>query len=341
MLPHIDLHCDTLYRLSDAPGRFFATESDAVSHITFEGLRSSGTLLQCFAIFTDLCETPENAPMTQLNRQLTCFRHILSGSRGHLSQIRTASELHACIRAGKTGALLTLEESCLSSDPVSLLPDLHAQGVRIATLTWDYSTRLASAAVNAPPAARTGTRVSALFRHSSHDTGISVYGHEFLEEAERLGILLDVSHVSDRGFYDIATHSRRPFLASHSNARTIRNVPRNLSDAMLRILAARGGLVGLCLHEPFLTSTPCSEADVAEALLRHIKHIVSVAGSDVLSLGTDFDGTPGNRFIPNITHLPRLADYLEKAGYRTSLIEKLFYKNALRFFTENLPHDSQ
>ena len=135
----------------------------------------------------------------------------------------------------------------------------------------------------------------------------------------------------------MAAHSKRPFLASHSNARAICNVPRNLSDDMLRTLAHRGGLTGLCLHEPFLTPAPHSPKAVAEALVSHVKHILSVAGSEVLALGTDFDGTPGNSAIPDIFHLPHFAEQLKKAGLTSGQIDNIFYKNALRFFRENLP----
>ena len=106
---------------------------------------------------------------------------------------------------------------------------------------------------------------------------------------------------------------------------------------MLRVLANRGGLTGLCLHEAFLAPSPCSAEDISEAIILHVKHILSVAGSETLALGTDFDGTPGNRMIPNVSHLSRLEDILKKAGLTGIQRENLFYKNALRFFLENLP----
>lgn len=254
-------------------------------------------------------------------------------------QIKTASDLTSCLRQNKIGALLTLEESCLCKEPVATLPSLFSLGVRIATLTWDYSTRLGNSAANEVPLScrYTFPHSAPLLNFHEKDSGLTPRGFDFLAEAEHLGIIIDVSHLSDRGFYDVATHSKRPFLASHSNARSVCNVPRNLSDDMLRILANRDGLTGLCLHEPFLTPSPGSAKDISEALALHVKHILSVAGSEVLALGTDFDGTPGNRVISNVTELSRLEDILKKAGLTGLQIEKLFYKNALRFFRENLP----
>lgn len=337
MLPVIDLHCDTLYRLTHAPDRFFSPADKAGTHITFPGLRAAGSLLQCFALFTDLCETPETPPLSRLREQYACFRHILSHKDDAPVQIRTAADLARCLRENKIGALLSMEESCLTPTPLSLLPELFSMGVRIATLTWDYSTLLATSAVKAPVPVPCPAFAAPLFPAPDAPKGLSPLGFEFLAEAERLGILIDVSHLSDESFRDVASHSKKPFLASHSNARAVCNVPRNLSDAMLKTLANRGGITGLCLHEPFLLPFSGSREEVTAALIAHVKHIRSVAGAEVLAFGTDFDGTPGNCVIPDFSSLPYLADLLKKAGLTSGDIERIFYKNALRFLTENLP----
>ncbi len=339
MFPFVDLHCDTLYRTASSPERFFSSGTDASTHVFHSGLRDSGCLLQCFAIFTDLCEMPDRSPLASVQEQYACFRHLLSKADESMMQIKTRSDLTSCLRQNKVGALLTLEESCLSEHPTALLADLYHRGVRIATLTWDYSTILGSSAVNESPSPEgyTSPYTAPLLKFGKGDTGLTHQGFDFLAEAEHRGIIIDASHLSDRGFYDVTAHSKKPFLASHSNARSVCNVPRNLSDDMLRILANRGGLTGLCLHEPFLSPSPCSAEDISEALVRHVRHILSVAGSDILALGTDFDGTPGNRIIPDVTKLFRLENLLKKAGLTGRQIEKLFYQNALRFFLENLP----
>lgn len=336
MTPYIDLHCDTLFKITDAPDRFFASASRASTHLFLSGLSESRCLLQCFAVFTDLCEFPDGQPFASFRKQYRCFRRILSGSRGNLRQIKTASDLDKCIRQNKIGALLTMEESCLSAEPAILLPSLFSLGVRMATLTWNYSTLLGCSSENAV-LENTSPYVTFSQRIHEKDSGLTPQGLRFVEEAERLGIILDVSHLSDQGFFDVAAHGKRPFLASHSNCRSVCAAPRNLSDDMLRILANRGGLAGLCFHEPFLRKTPRSPEDIADALTCHVKHVLQVAGADILALGTDFDGTPGNRVIPNVTRLPYLEDILKNAGLTGLQIEKLFYKNALRFFKENLP----
>ncbi len=337
MLPYIDLHCDTLYKLSSSPELFFAHHTPPASHVFYNGLCSAGALVQCFACFTDLDEVSPAGSDSCLQTQYTCFSQILSASGGQLTHIRTSAELADCIRARRIGALLTLEEGCLSETPAALLPRIFSMGVRIATLTWDYSTLLGTSAANLPVPAAVNRFRAPVPDSASSCRGLTKQGLEFVSEAERLGIILDVSHLSDEGFRDLAAHSKRPFLASHSNARSVCNVPRNLSDSMLRTLADRGGLAGLCLHEPFLFPSFSTPENVAEALTAHVKHIRSVAGSEILALGTDFDGTPGNRFIPDVSYLPRLETVLKKAGFSSDEIEKVFYKNALRFLMENLP----
>ncbi len=338
MLPVIDLHCDTLSKLSSAPERFLLSRDTATSHIFYPGLCSAGTRLQCFAIFTDLCDTAYASPLSCVSEQYRCFRRLLSLTEGHMRQVRTSADLTECIRTHKIGALLTLEEGCLCKTPVSLLPKLFSIGVRIATLTWDYPTLLGTPANPSPPSYAAGSRglsSSFLVQHPVN-TGLTAAGIDFLSEAERLGILIDVSHLSDAGFRDVALHSKKPFLASHSNTRAVCPVPRNLSNEQLRCLGERGGLAGLTLHEPFITSVPVSVDDLPVALAHHAKHIISVAGSETPALGTDFDGISGNRAVPDITTLSRLEDAFLKAGLSSVQIEKIFYQNALRFFTEAL-----
>lgn len=343
MPPYIDLHCDTLYKLSSAPEQFFLQDAAPCSHVFYDGMQAASALIQCFACFTDLGEVPIEAPGSALEAQYACFLQILSDSRGRLSHIRTKKDLSDCIAAHRIGILLTLEEGCLSASPASRLSELYTMGIRMATLTWDYTTLLGTSAAN--------LSVPDSLKRPEHPVpppvlpaaggGLTKQGLDFVSEAERLGIILDVSHLSDESFFDLAAHSKRPFLASHSNTRSVCNTHRNLSDPMLRILADRGGLAGLCLHEPFLFPSFSAPEDVAEALTFHVRHIRSVAGPDILALGTDFDGTPGNRFLPDISHLPKLETVFKKAGLSSGEIEKVFYKNALRFLQENLPDNQK
>lgn len=338
MIPIIDLHCDTLSKLSSSPSAFFLPSGKNQSHVFLSGLRTSNVLLQCFAIFTDLYELGEETPVSHMQKQAACFRSFLSGAPEILAPARTYSDILANKKQGKISALLSLEESCLSEEALSLLPVLYSLGVRMATLTWNYPNLLGSPAFDLTPSLpkdRCPPSCLSDFRHL-HD-GLTPLGFDFVEEAERLGILIDVSHLSDAGFYNVAAHSKKPFLASHSNARSICNVPRNLSDDMLRVLAEHGGVAGLNLCEHFLVSAPSSAEELLDALVRHAGHIVSVAGIDSIALGTDFDGIPTNAAVPDVTCLYRLERALRTAGFSSGELDKLFYQNALRVLKECLP----
>lgn len=336
MLPIADLHCDTLSKLVHSPNHFLFPEKPPASHIFFSGLKSSHVVLQCFAVFTDLADIANDTPLTALYQQLACFQKFLSLTEGEMTQIRSFADLEHNLAKHRLSALLTLEESCLSEMPVSLLPLFYSLGIRMATLTWNHPNLLGSPACPAPADTAVSPAAAALFRSASLNAGLTSAGFDFVAEAERLGILIDVSHLSDAAFYDVASCSKKPFLASHSNARSVCNVPRNLSDDMLRTLASHGGVVGLNLHEPFLTSAPATPDNLLSALVHHARHILSVAGADSLALGTDFDGIPGNAALPDVTYLPRLEDALKKAGVTSSELEKIFFRNAFRLFKECL-----
>lgn len=316
----IDLHCDTLSALCDTPDFFFIQPPENRTQIFLSGLSAASVGLQCFALFTDLHQAPEQSPLTPLLKQLSCFRTLLQHSGGRLVQVRSYKELCQNQNNGTISALLTLEESSLTKCPPALLPFLYSEGVRIATLTWNHPNALGHPCF--PP--------------EENKLGLTPLGFDFIAEAEHLGILLDVSHLSDAGFFQLAAHTKRPFLASHSNARAVCNVPRNLTDRQLRLLADRGGIVGVNLHLPFLGVTSQNPDDILSAFVRHVLHIRRVAGSDTPAFGSDFDGIPANPAIPHVGLVPRLAHALKKAGCSADFCDKLFFGNALRLFRECL-----
>lgn len=337
MIPVIDLHCDTLSKLSSSPSDFRLPPEAAVSHVFLSGLCSSGALLQCFAVFTDLYDLNEETPLSHVQKQISCFRSFLAESPDVLAPVLTYSDILTNQKQGRISALLSLEESCLSEDILSLLPVLYSMGVRMTTLTWNYPNLLGRpASCLTPPSGKAASCLPFLSGIRPLHDGLTPLGFDFIEDAERLGILVDVSHLSDTGFYNVAAHSKKPFLASHSNARSICDVPRNLSDDMLRVLAEHGGVAGLNLCEHFLVKNPSSPEELLDALVRHAKHIVSVAGIDTIALGTDFDGIPANAAIPDVTCLPLLEKALRAAGFSSGELDKLFYQNALRVFRECL-----
>lgn len=161
--------------------------------------------------------------------------------------------------------------------------------------------------------------------------GLTVQGKEMARKAIHAGALLDVSHLSDASFNDIAALSKElgvPFLATHSNARAVCKHPRNLTDAQIRTIAASGGVIGLNLHSPYLSDQP--DPGMKE-VIKQVDHLLQIAGEDTLAIGSDFDG--GIRpptALPDASSFPKLAQALLHHGYSEARVRKMFSTNALR-----------
>ena len=163
-------------------------------------------------------------------------------------------------------------------------------------------------------------------------------GFEFLAEMERLHIIADVSHLSDKGFWDIVEHSTRPFAASHSNCRALAPHCRNLTDEMIRALANKGGLVGLNYCSGFLDNQPEEKLcrSTTALMARHAAHFKQVGGIEVISLGSDFDGIGGQHELETAADMPLLAEALRREGFTEDEVEAIYWRNAYRFFKNNL-----
>ena len=148
-----------------------------------------------------------------------------------------------------------------------------------------------------------------------------------LEEMNNLGMIADVSHLSDRGFWDVAGHSKKPFVASHSNARALCDVPRNLTDEMLRALGEKGGVAGLNFASFFLV--PGSSHTKISDLLRHAKYMADKAGIDAVGLGSDFDGIRSTLEFKDYTGMPMIAEALHTV-FTAAEVDKITHENALR-----------
>lgn len=236
----------------------------------------------------------------------------------------------ADIKENNINALLTVEGGgAIEGDPRKL-EALYARGVRMMTLVWNEPNKLGYPAF---PDYRGLTAGNLAERETAQ--GLTETGREIVERMAELKMLADVSHGSDKLFEDVAEICARkgvPFVASHSGANAVHSCARNLTDFQIRALADCGGVVGLVFCADFLSHDNSREGQRA-ALLAHAKHILSVGGEDVLSIGSDFDGMPPNPYIKGPADMPRLLEDLERAfGARAA--EKIASKNFLRVFKE-------
>lgn len=329
-----DLHCDTLYRLL---GREDTAGEPAVEAFAKDGgmldlakMRAGDYLLQCFACFVGLEESPD--PLVSALREADLFHRLLAAYPDDLVWVKSAADIDKLGEDGRIGAMLTIEEGAVCRDDLAILRDFYRLGVRMMTLTWNHQNGLGSP--NITPDYNEDTWPV----KDPGAPGLTGVGREFVAEMERLHMIVDVAHLSDAGIRDLLAIATRPFAASHSNARTCCPHLRNLPDELLRAMGEKGCLIGLNYCPAFLDDTPDRKHCVGSVaqMARHAKYILNLAGEDALALGSDFDGIGGELEITGAQDLPLLAEGLVNEGIPARVVEKIFYKNARRFFRENL-----
>ena len=229
--------------------------------------------------------------------------------------VRNLNELEVVNNKGKIGAFLSIEEGEVLEGKVERVKELYDMGIRFITLTWNFK--------NSIGYPNTGYKYK--------DYGLTEKGKEIVLEMERQGIIPDCSHLSDGGFYDLVDICKKPFVATHSNARAITNHSRNLTDEMIVKLSNKGGVMGLNFCASFLGK---EKVPSINSMLAHLKHIKNVGGIDVLALGTDYDGIENEVEIKNIGEIGILRDALNKEGFTNSEIDKIFYGNVKRVLKE-------
>lgn len=262
------------------------------------------------------------------------YRQELKNCADLLQPVENAGDLEQCRRVGKVGALLTVEEGGVCGGSLKRLEELYDMGVRMLTLTWNFPNELGWPNINALDSRR---GYGALFQ-ADKEQGLTDRGRAFVGRMEKMGMLVDVSHLSDRGFWDVAEVSRRPFVASHSNARSVCPCVRNLTDEMIRALSERGGVMGLNFCADFLRTVPEGEKNPGrlEDVAAHARHILQVGGEDCLGLGSDFDGIETNEALPGAQAMEKLWETLRHSGFTERQLDKVFHANVLRVLGEIL-----
>lgn len=358
MYPYIDMHCDSLQRVWEQ-GENSLYHGEGMQSL--QKLVQTGQLCQFFAVFFPLGknvvrserigdggEAQEYAEMkgkqgregneaqSVLDREYfqtlrnALYRQVSLHSQ-EIAMAHNYEEIRANKAAGKASALLTVEDGRMVDGRMEVLQEFYAQGVRALTLTWNHANCFGHpVAVDAHEMRR----------------GLTAFGKEAVEEMNHLGMLIDVSHLSDGGFWDVVFLSEKPFIASHSNCRELVNHPRNLTDDMIRCLAEKGGVVGVNLYPPFVLGQAqirvTSEGRLAEALYQqyidalcaHVLHLIKIGGEDCVGIGTDFDGMEVVGCIDCPQKMELLFDALKGKGIAERQLEKFASENALRVIKE-------
>lgn len=320
-----DMHCDTLgmIRSLQKEGKEAELRGSAHLRVDLQKMKKGGYMLQNFAAFVDMegCADPHEDALELVR----IFEEELSRNRDIIRQARDASEIEANMRDGLMSAMLTLEEGGICQGQLAYLHGFYEYGARMMTLTWNYENELGHPASLSP--------ASEYHPGKPRAYGLTQTGFTFLEEMERLGMIIDVSHLSDDGFFDVYENTKKPFVASHSNARSLCGHSRNLTDEMLRMLGERGGIAGINYCAEFLGEPG---TDCRKAIAAHARHMVDMAGQESVGLGSDFDGCCLGDYPQDARNLDDLAWILERGGLDGDVIEGILYKNVLRLYREVL-----
>ena len=315
----IDLHCDTLMKIAKSGN----LDENEKSHVSLKGLRDGGVALQCFADFvpTGLFPKPVRkiATAAMFNSFYKKYQKMMVYHADSLFPVLTKADLDKCGADGKIGVLLTIEDGGVLGNKLENVKKFYDKGVRLVTLTWNHEN-----AIGYPNS----------YEPEIMNKGLTPFGKEVVREMERLGMVVDVSHVSDGVFWNVAEIARKPFLASHSNSRTVCNHKRNMTDDMIKAMADKGGVMGLNLGPEFVGAV--EGVTRMEDLVAQILHIRNVGGSEVLALGSDFDGIHGALDVAGPQDWPKLEDALKAAGLSEDELDKMWYANAERVFREVL-----
>ena len=307
-LPVFDLHCDTALALSERAARYTSLRRND-RHVDLTRAGELGGYAQCFAMYT----TPDfdkwfGKPVTEVfENMLSNLEKEIGLNSDIIAKADSAAEIEANHAAGKMSAVLTLEGPAGIGFDAGRLEELYHRGFRVSTLGWNEKNIL------------TGSHVTG--------GGLTDAGREYVRECQRLGILVDVSHISDEAFWDIMEITEAPIVASHSNLRSVCGHSRNLTDDMYRAIVQTGGTAGINLCAPFIKE---SGADF-DATCDHIFRMLELDGSgEHISLGGDLDGCdelPAG-FV-GIQSYNALADRLLERGLDEKTIRNIYWNNTM------------
>ncbi len=303
--PVFDLHCDTALSLIENGGSLWENNG----HIDLKRASALDGYCQCFACFTTpyMKDWGEGDPEAVFRRELETLRKELQKNSSVIQQAFSGEDVTANRGRELMSAVFTIEGPAgFGFDPAKL-EELYEMGFRITTLGWNEDNVL------------TGSHATG--------SGLTDLGKAYVREAQRLGMLIDVSHISDRGFYDIMDITTAPVIASHSNSRHVWNVSRNLTDDMFLEICRTGGVAGFNQYSDFIgencdINTCCS----------HILHFLELDPSGKhIALGGDLDGCEKLPLgFSGIQDYPRLAEHLLRRGLDETLVYDIFWNNALR-----------
>lgn len=342
-LPAFDGHNDTLLKLEidaiQGKDRDFFERSDR-GHIDMPRAREGGFAGGLFAMFVpsnpeqdfsrpfspsdkrNFVPVDQKSALSFTNRLLECAENLEARSEGTVAICRSPKEIVAAIENERLAVSLHIEGAEAIDVNLYELETFYKRGLRSLGLVWSRENAFGFGVPMAHP-------------HSPDiGPGLTGAGRDLVRACNQLGILVDVSHLNEKGFWDVARITDRPIVASHSNAHAICANSRNLTDKQLDAIKESGGLVGINFFVGFLRPDGAFNQDTPlDVVADHAAYLIDRVGEDCVALGSDFDGCAPPRDLSDVTGLPRLAEVLDGRGFGQETLEKLFYKNWIKALT--------
>lgn len=308
----VDAHCDTALRL--AAGETLTPSSGAASgHVDLPRMRAGGVNLQLFALWVD-AERGQRGLLRRFVDMLDAVTSEVWRLSDDLHLVLAAEDIDTVAEQGKIGVMLSIEDGAALEGSLASLRAAYNLGVRALGLTWNGRNELAEGV---------GAAVGV-------GNGLTAFGRDVVREMNRLGMVVDVSHLSEKAFWDVLEVTTAPIIASHSNARAVCDHVRNLSDEQIKALAQHGGVMGINFCPPFLRTDGAASID---DIVRHIDYIVNLVGPYHVGLGSDFDGISSTPIgAEDVSCLPRITEALTERGYDDDHVRAIIGNNFLRVF---------
>lgn len=330
----IDTHNDITSPIADEGFDLGARDTSGRIQTDIPRMKEGGLDAEFFSIYVASSYAKDGGAARRALQMMDGVYEQIRRHPGSLELAGTVADIRRLHRTGKIAALMGIEGGHAIEDSLPALRMFYRMGIRYMTLTHTNTNNWADSAG--------GISVKGERRHN----GLSDFGKEVVREMNRLGMMVDISHVSDETFNDCVEVSRAPLIASHSSCRALTNVPRNMSDEMLRALARNGGVVMINFYNGFINTeyarpgmpapTKPAEKATLEMLMQHFEHAIKVAGIDHVGIGSDFDGVDG--MLPpgmeDVTKLPTITYELLRRGYSEKDVRKVLGENLLRVMGE-------
>ena len=306
---YFDLHCDTISECCNNKEALYKNNLQ----LSIEKGRDIDQWVQTYAIWMD-DELSHQEAYDQFYKVYEYFIQEMNEPLNNIAFCKNGEDIERSLAEGKRAAILAIEGSRAVGEAIEKVQEFYDKGVRMMTLTWNGKAPVGD-----------GCMVE-------NAGGLTTFGRQVVCKMEEVGMLIDVSHLSEKGFWDVVSITKKPFIATHSNSKAVCNHLRNLTDEQFNVFIQRRGLVGMNFYSLFINGT--MQGDIEE-LFQHIDHFIELGGEDVITMGSDFDGAKMSEHMRGIQDIGYLYKGLVKR-YGQNRSEKFYFENAKRFCLEHL-----